>query len=204
MSIENLRNEILGINQISEEYKRKMCHQVPDAPVVDRVKFILERCKEKTVLNLGCASGDLHKIIGQVTRSLHGIDKVVCGHAEYAGCERFDLDDIQETELPWFNNTAFDLVVIGEVLEHLGNPGFLLHRLHQYQAPLLITVPNCFSVHGTKNMQKGVENVNIAHTMWFSWRTLKTLVERYNYDIKEWAWYHGDPLFAEGLVFVVR
>ena len=53
-------------------------------------------------------------------------------------------------------------------------------------------------------MQKGVENVNIAHTMWFSWRTLKTLVERYNYDIKEWAWYHGDPLFAEGLVFVVR
>lgn len=114
-----------------------------------------------------------------------------------------DLGDVTENELPWFDNLCFDVVVAGEILEHLGNPGFLLQRLHQYKAPLLITVPNAYSSAGFANMKKGIENVNVDHKAWFSYRTLRTLVEKCGYEMSEFYWCGGEKLFAEGLIMVI-
>ena len=42
----------------SPEYAAKMLHAIPEAPVVDRIAFVLTRCQGKRVVELG-ASGRL-------------------------------------------------------------------------------------------------------------------------------------------------
>lgn len=178
----------------------RMLHEVPDVPVVDREAFILERCTGKRVLNVGCNGTDgragLHKRIGEVAEVAYGMDRE---GADYC----VDLD-----YLPDFHDLAesldVDLVVCGEVLEHLANTGYFLQQLHGMDTPVIITVPNAYSANAQDwNGRNRTEQVNIDHVAWYSWRTLKTLVERYGYTVQEWYWYNGEPLTAEGLVFVV-
>lgn len=179
-------------------WRAKMLHKVPDAPVVDRVAFILERCKGKNVLNVGSASGTLHESIKNVARQVWGVDKKGPG-------VDFDID-VDETG--WtdvvFPDADVDLIVCGEVLEHLANPGQFVQGIRStWHCEVLITVPNAF--HASKEWANdGIECVNRDHCSWYSWRTLKTLVERYGFEIQEFCWYNGQPMFAEGIIMVVR
>lgn len=213
MSIDDLREEFLGYGNRSPEWIDKMWHPVPKTTSVDRTQFILEQCKDKIVLNLGCVSGNLHEKIQKVAKETYGIDKEICNHGN---CMRFDLDSIEvaghgvtRTSLPIFSKEesrpiGFDLVVLGEILEHLGNPGYLLKRLKSYECPLLITVPNAFSSAAASALREGVESVNKAHVSWYSYHTLLTLTKRNGYELLAFHWYNGNPLTAEGLIFLVK
>jgi hypothetical protein len=180
------------------DYVAKMMHRVPDAPVVDREAFILERCAGRRVLELG-ASGALHARLVTDALAVIGIDR----HAA-DGVIGFDLDDVTQPQLP-VDALFPEIIVAGEVLEHLGNPGYLLQRCRrQYTCPLIVTVPNAFSDIARKHMLKGTENVNVEHVSWYSWHTLRTLAQRVGYDVAEMAWYHGEPRTAEGLIVLLK
>src|SRR5690606_6274094 len=69
-------------------------------------------------------------------------------------------------------------------------------------ARLLITVPNALSHAGLRHAQKGIEHVNVDHVAWYSYRTLRTLVERCGYGVADFKWYGGVPMFSEGLIFL--
>lgn len=179
-----------------------MMHPVPLAPVVDRVSFILSYCKDKTVLNLGSASGKLHNQIKTVAKQCVGIDK------ERADIQ-MDLDDgpdAQRIYKEWRNrcDRHMALIVAGEILEHLANPGHLLDALRSFHCELLITVPNAFTRAGLKHMLKGYENVNKDHVAWYSPRTLRTLLERYGFTVTHLCWYNGQPGTAEGIIVLAR
>lgn len=183
------------------EYVAKMLHDVPKAAAVDRLKFITERCAGKRVLELG-ASGHAHTEIANVAGELVAIDR-----EDGDGIVGFDLDDVRHLWLPIrLGDFAPDVIVCGEVLEHLSNPGYLLARLRKQfdQAPVIVTVPNAFSAAAAQHMEHGTENVNLDHTCWFSYRTLRTLLERAGYAIAEFYWYGGEPLTAEGLIVVAE
>lgn len=179
------------------EYNTKMMHVVPDAPVIDRAKSILQHCAGKRVLEFG-ASGPMHDAVGKVATLLVGIDRHTTD--DVIG---FDLDKIGP-DLPDLG--TFDLILCGEILEHLANPGWFLERLHrQYPGvQVVITVPNAFTANGKQHMRDSIENVNIDHVAWYSYRTLRTLIERYGYAVQDFAWYHGNPLTAEGMIMVVQ
>ena len=180
----------------SAAYAAKMLHDLPDGDTVDRVQFILERCKGKVVLEFG-ASGPLHRAIVKVARVAYGVDVAPEDDAVIA----FDLDDVTITRLPEY---APDVIVCGEILEHLSNPGYFLARLRQYDAPVIISVPNAFAKLQARHLADGHENVNIDHVAWYSPRTLRTLLERSGYGIQAFHWYNGDPGTAEGLIVVAR
>lgn len=187
------------------EYIQKMMHKVPEAESVkDREAFIVERCKGKRVLNLGCASGALHEKIKAVAAHLRGIDK-----SEPAD-EIVDLDTIEpgETGLGIYyvdiGEPMFDLIVAGEILEHLSNPGNFLRSLKTFNCPVILSVPNAFCHPGKRWIDVGYEHVNPDHVAWYSWHTLKVLVERCGFTVREFYWYRGKPLTAEGLIFVVN
>lgn len=209
-TIESLREALGGPQRKARDpaYVAKMMHPVPDAVVIDRAEFILSRAAGKVVLDIG-ASGPMHEAIVRVAKAVYGIDRpppgcVSGGDPVTVGTEvRYGLDlDHYQTPLP--APDGVELVVCGEVIEHLSNPGWLLDRLRLNfpGVPVVITVPNAFTDIGRKSLDGDVEQVNADHCYYFSWRTLKTLVGRAGYTVREFYWYNGRPNFAEGLIFV--
>jgi 2-polyprenyl-3-methyl-5-hydroxy-6-metoxy-1,4-benzoquinol methylase len=180
----------------SQAYASKMLHRVPKADVVDREQFILEHCKGRRVLEFG-ASGPMHEAIVTVAERSIGVDR-----EDGSGVIGFDLDDVAMQTLPSPTDWTPNVIVCGEVLEHLSNPGWFLTRLRRQfgDTTTIITVPNAFSTIGQKRLSEGIENVNIDHVAWYSFRTLKTLLGRAGYSDFSFAWYRGAPLTAEGLV----
>lgn len=185
------------------EYSQKMLHRIPDAEVVDRSGFILDMCRGKKVLDFG-ASGPMSEAIRKVVSGYYGVDRQEDSDNNVHG---FDLDDVSKAELPpnaYQDDFVPDLVVCGEVIEHLANPGWFLTRLYRQfrQVPVLITVPNAFSEIGARYMRDGIENVNFDHCWWPSFRTLRTLLGRAGYTSFRFCWYGGRPLVAEGIIML--
>jgi 2-polyprenyl-3-methyl-5-hydroxy-6-metoxy-1,4-benzoquinol methylase len=203
MSVYNILSDIQAYHGRGRAYGEKQLHRIPKTDSVDRVKFVLQRCKSKVVLDVGHASGELHSKITAVAKQVFGLDKERNGSAHSV---TMDLDDFAIPALPFPRELGIELVVCGEVIEHLANPGWFLHRLGQAlpDAELLITAPNAFSSGSRHWLSQHIENVNRDHVSWLSWHTLKVLVERYGYEVMEWHWYNGQPLTAEGLIFVCK
>ena len=181
----------------SPAYVDKMLHEIPDAEVVkDRIAFITERCKGKNVLNLGSAKNEVHGRIKEVAKEVVGIDKE-------QPCDLVvNLDHFYSLEP--FIRPKPEIIICGELLEHLSNPGNLIDALKVFNCPVIITTPNALSHVAQWHGREGYENVNQDHVAWYSWWTLKTLVERSGFEVKEFYWYKGKPIFAEGIIFVVE
>jgi 2-polyprenyl-3-methyl-5-hydroxy-6-metoxy-1,4-benzoquinol methylase len=196
-SIYDILNEVKGYDPA---YEKKMIHPIPLSTVVDRVKFILNKCKDKTVLDIGCAANKIHLEIQKVAKVAYGVDKE---KVDYNHFYRADLDKLHSSsKLPDLDN--IDIIVCGELLEHLSNPGIFLQKLKKYKAQILITVPNAHCEAGYLHVKNNTENVNIDHVAYYTWRTLKTLVERFGYEVKEFYWYNGKERISEGLIMLVE
>jgi len=197
-SLAEIQQELLSYGTHTWEYHDKMVHKVPPVTVVDRGQFILDRCKGKRILNLGADSGPLHEMIKAVALEVTGVDKQDGPNTQIVS----DLD-----KSPYMYHTSpdrYDMIVAGEILEHLANSGRFLEAMRHFQCPMLITTPNAFCEAGLYSVKRGTENVNKDHVAYYSYKTLKTLVERYGYKIEEFHWYNGQPGTAEGLIMVVR
>ncbi len=199
-TIDDLRSQ-LGKEgpAVSAEYVAKMMHAVPVSETVARMEFILERVKGKRVLDFG-ASGALHAAIAKTAAFVAGVDR-----EDGPGVFGFDLDDVDHVDLPTIDPKP-DVIVCGEVLEHLSNPGWFLTRLKRQYAgvPVIISVPNAFSTVARQHIVKGTENVNRDHVAWYSHKTLSTLLKRAGYTVQESYWYNGQPYVAEGLIVVTE
>ena len=174
----------------SPEYAAKMLHPVPETASVNRTNWLLMTLTGKRVLHFGSA-GPLHGILKQVA-TMYGVDRG--GDCDFAL-------DVETDPLP---DGEYDYILCGEILEHLSNPGVFLEKLRKYNCLIIITVPNAFSVIGFAWLKKKTENVNKEHVAYYSYTTLKVLIERHGYREIGFYWYNGEPLFAEGLIFVIR
>jgi hypothetical protein len=177
------------------QYIDAMLHDVPKAPVAAREKYILEQCRDKRVVNFGSASGALHEAIRAVAKRAIGVDR-------NEPCD-VTMDFEKTPHIKPAVPSGNDLLICGEVLEHLSNPGRFLEALREFSLPVILTVPNAFAEVSRRHMANGVENVNLDHVAWYSYRTMKTLLERHGFKIDEFCWYNGKPYIAEGLIFKV-
>ena len=114
------------------------CTNWPYTAESDRAATLLHR-------QLAAGAGELWGLDGDAAglaalREL-GFDHLVLGDLEdLAGASPLDADDAAALG-------RFDVVVAGEVLEHLGRPAALLEGLHPLLAPdgeVLVTVPNAY------------------------------------------------------------
>lgn len=210
-TIDALRAELGGKPDRSPEYLAKMMHPIPKAETVDRKAFILKHVAGKRVLEFG-ASGPMSAAIQEVASEYFGVDRE---DDPARGVQGFDLDDVTKSYLPSWSQTDFvrlDVIICGEVLEHLSNPGHFLQRLktqftdndQHAGVAIIITVPNAFSSAGQKWIARGMENVNADHVCWYSAKTLSALLQRAGYTVGGLFWYGGDGPTAEGLIVVTE
>ncbi len=202
-TIDDLRSQLGDAPkaQHSPEYVAKMMHPLPAFKSVDRAAFILGMVKGKRVLEFG-ATGPMHEKVVAEAAFVWGVDR-----KDGDGVEGFDLDDVREDVVHRaYIEGPIDLVLCGEVIEHLSNPGWFLTRLKsQYPGvPVLITVPNALATALRAHALKGTENVNADHVAWYTPKTMRTLLERAGYVVKECCWYGGSAPTAEGLIVLAE
>src|SRR6266446_6466072 len=103
------------------------------APVRQRVQFILEACRGKRVLHLGCSDSPyterrladgtiLHAMIEKVAAVQYGLDSDATGvdMLRAAGYRNLAVGNVEELgRRNPFSDATFDVVVAGEIIEHL-------------------------------------------------------------------------------------
>jgi len=120
--------------------------------VIDnREEIILPLCRDKTVLDVGCAGDSfgksiwLHQKIKQVARYVIGLD-INTPTVKELNALGFNIvdGDCETIDLQW----KFNVIIAGELLEHLSNPGLFLQNMKRHLLPggiLVITTPNRFN-----------------------------------------------------------
>jgi 2-polyprenyl-3-methyl-5-hydroxy-6-metoxy-1,4-benzoquinol methylase len=152
------------------------------------------------VLDIGC-TGKLHLLIEKKALECHGLDVLTPEEAKaHCQCDYWQVDLDEAKHLPYLD---IQLIVCGEIIEHLSNAGHFLQLLRRTKCPVILTTPNALNDVVRRYAEMNIEQVNKQHVAWYSYHTLKTLVERHGFKVLEWGWYGGKPVFAEGLIFLL-
>ncbi|MGH7425011.1 MAG: methyltransferase domain-containing protein, partial [Candidatus Methylomirabilales bacterium] len=108
------------------------------------------------------------------------------------------LADCQSLEsLSSLGLDAADLVVAGELIEHLDRPGSFLEAIRCLVRPdglLALTTPNASRLINFIAALLGREVVNADHVGWQTWRTMRTLLERHDWELREFSYYANPAL----------
>ena len=191
--------------------------------MIYRKDKIMDLCKGKNVLHLGfvqhhdlwrqkIAEDDwLHEKINIVSNYLVGIDyladDVETIKNEY-GYEAYYADVTKKEDMARIKHSMkmdIDVIVCGELIEHVANPGLMLDNLRMLMSEntvLVITTPNPFAEHRMKLMKLGhyeSEWLNKEHVCWYSFQTLKQLLDRMQYKEVDYGYYDAEKKVLESL-----
>lgn len=163
----------------------------------------------RSVLDLGCtnhpytdisiADGTLlHARLAAVATGLVGIDADVQGIEElrkYSFGELIhgSLEKLNEVQL----DRTFEVVIAGEVIEHLLNPGKFLEGVMRFmnaESRLVITTVNAYSVmrfaqYAFRGRGGIAEPVHPDHVAYFSYKTLSLMLKKAGFRIEAFAFY---------------
>jgi 2-polyprenyl-3-methyl-5-hydroxy-6-metoxy-1,4-benzoquinol methylase len=176
----------------------EMVHRLPPATLVDRFQFLRELGAGRRVVHVGfvdvgCADANaeagawLHEHLGRDTRELVGLDVDANGveRARAAGYEAHVVDCRDPEAVGALGLAPAEVVVAGEVIEHLDDAGAFLDGLHALLADdgvLAVTTPNAT---GLVNAFASLANYEVNHpdhvTM-FTCRTLDAMLRRHRWE----------------------
>ena len=178
----------------------KFEHRLGRVRRVDRNAFLLERARGKKVLHLGCADEHavslkikkqvhLHAQLAAVARELWGVDASRHGLSELreAGFSNLIQGDVERLdEIDALRDQEFDVVIAGELIEHIFNPGLFLktcRTLCAADTELILTTPNALCYSQTIFALLDREAIHPDHTVMWSPTTLRHLVGRSGYIV---------------------
>ena len=184
----------------------------------NRAALLQQECAGKRVLDVGCVSSGLleehagngtllHQRLAATAAAILGVDIDAPGvqRLRAMGFVNVIAADLSESSQPVIRAArrlmdGCDVIVCGEVLEHVPNAGALLTCLAEvartFGAYAMLTVPNAFSIRAMLGVLAGTEIVHPDHKYYFSWRTLNTLLEHCGLEIVEAHFYAADPVAA--------
>jgi SAM-dependent methyltransferase len=177
--------------------------------LVQRLDLIKAMAAGKSVLHLGCTNwpytaealeGDmlLHTELAKTASELYGFDydqegiDVLRGRG-MTNLYRADLEKLEDVGL----DRTFDVIIAGEMIEHLNNPGMFLNGIKRFMNPstqLVVTTVNAycgmrFLVYGLRGNGGSAEPVHPDHIAYFSYSTLKLLLERHGFNVDRFMFY---------------
>ena len=177
---------------------------------VYRIPFIVDNCYEKNVLDLGCYDETallkrgtkhwLHEEISNVARYVLGIDnspKIPPEGISTNKKSRIIRADIFELDKDYLGSYDFDLIIAGELIEHLPNVLDFFVRLKSgfHGKQLICSTPNATSLSNALLAILNRESAHRDHLGVYSYKTLNTLCLRAGFAEWEILPYH--VYFAE-------
>lgn len=176
---------------------------------VQRVDLIREKAASKSVLHLGCTNYPytqdsieknmlLHLDLQKTASELYGFDFDQEGIDTLAAAGvpnlyRADLEQLDQVEL----DRKFDVIIAGEMIEHLLNPGLFLNGIKRFMHPgteLVITTVNAYAAvrmfpYALRGKGGVNEPVHPDHVAYYSYKTLSKLVQNAGFDVADFMFY---------------
>ena len=177
--------------------------------LVQRVDFIKDVCRGKKVLHLGCTNHPytedaiannmlLHFDLEKIAKVIYGFDYDQAGIdlLTKAGSKQLFKADLEHLESVPIDET-FDIIIGGEMIEHLSNPGLFLMGIRRFMTQdtkLIITTVNAycamrFLIYGLRGKGGKNEPVHPDHVSYYSYRTLNLILERQGLRVSEFYFY---------------
>lgn len=172
---------------------------------LDRLDYLEEIGRGRRIIHFGFADHAplipekirqnkwLHKRLQSVVDEVVGLD-INAESVRYCR-EKLGLDgvytfDVLKDELPKsVQSVQWDVVIMGEILEHVDNPVEFLKAMHRVFAPvakqLVVTVPNALCSLNISESLKGNEYINTDHRYWFSPFTLVKVAHRAGFEVEK-------------------
>ena len=178
-------------------------------PLVQRVDYLKDICRGKTVLHLGCTNWPyteaaledealLHIELQGIARELWGLDADEEGikllrERGVDNLYRADLERLETLEM----DQQFDIILAGEMIEHLSNPGLFLRGIKRFMRPdstLVITTINAYCgfrmvIYGLRGRGGWMEPVHPDHVAYYSYSTIRHMISRENLVAKRFLFY---------------
>jgi 2-polyprenyl-3-methyl-5-hydroxy-6-metoxy-1,4-benzoquinol methylase len=170
---------------------------------VSKEQFILDHSRGKRVLHLGCVGfADLtdEQRVASAKKSLHwklteiadvtGIDYSAAVVEEYRRLGVFDnilvgnVMELEALKLP----QKFDVVVAGDIIEHISNPGRMLDGIRSLSNPsteIIITTPNSFGLPNFLRYCAGRFHEGGEHVLGFNTQQMEGILERHGLKAAE-------------------
>ena len=150
----------------------------------------------KNILEIGTSTGYMSKIFKSQGSSVTGIEiDPEAGLVAQEYCERMIIADVETLELDkTFAPGSFDVIVCGDVLEHLKNPESILKNIKKFLKPsgyLVVSLPNFCHGDVLLNIMNGdfrytsVGLLDETHLRFFGLKNIFSLFARCGYRISD-------------------
>jgi 2-polyprenyl-3-methyl-5-hydroxy-6-metoxy-1,4-benzoquinol methylase len=166
--------------------------------------YLLERVKGRTVLHLGCvgetdaaledrvqaARNSLHQQITTTAANVVGIDYSRDVIERYRADGLFtnilwgDVEHLEDVPL----EQTFDVIVAGDIIEHLSNPGLFLSGVRRFARPdtqFILTTPNAFGLPAFVRYARNKFREGAEHVLCFNAENLANLLQRHGWTIDD-------------------
>ena len=173
-----------------------------------RTQLVLLTGRNKRVLELGPSTGYISQVLQQRGCAVTGIEIDHVAAAEAAQfCERMIVGDIEKMDLvSTFQGQKFDVVMLGDVLEHMVDPLSVLVEVRGLLNPegyVVASIPNM--AHGSVRLAllngefryRETGLLDVTHLRFFTAETLEELFREAGYRITTWRRILLDPFDAE-------
>ncbi len=187
--------------------------KMPQATFIpDRTDYLARLCAGRSVLHLGFADAihydaaleegrHLHAELKKVTPPdmIYGVDiseDRVRHFRDLWHDDHLIVGDVERLDdLPLFQK--FDVIIAGELIEHLNNPGLMLDGVRRFMrddSRFVITTPNALGLKFQLHALAGNDRSHWDHCVMFSFGTLSTLLRRHRLEPQ--TWYTAIETFA--------
>lgn len=166
-------------------------------PNQTRIEKILQITKNKSVVHVGCADHLplietkiknkkwLHGLLLENTAQCIGVDnneEAVNYINNKLGIKDAYCFDITTDNISILDNSYWDYMILGEIIEHIDNPVAFLTKIREKYTgkvdKILVTAPNVFNLLTINDIRNNIENINTDHRYWFSPYTLTKVLIR--------------------------
>ncbi len=181
---------------ITDKEKTIWFKKIKKAPIKRKEEIILQFCKDKSVLDVGCVGQDLsfqsddwlHNKIRKVASEITGVDinKESINFLKKAGYNIIHISELNE------NYNQYDIILMADVIEHVNDPVEFIRFYSKHlkeNGLLLITTPNATRIRTFfEILFTTTYSINLEHTFWLCPKSFLEVISRANIEPADFYW----------------
>lgn len=186
----------------------------PERSVPTRIERLERLARGRKVIHVGCVD-HIPLIEQKIERGtwlharLHGTaDRCLGLDIDAEGVaylqEKLGYEDVVQCDViadpvpPSITAERWDVMILGEIVEHLDNPVIFLSSMREKYAAvvdrLVITVPNAFRIENFLMARRHQEFINTDHRFWFTPYTLAKVVTEAGLEVESFQFCQSYPI----------